>query len=275
MNRKQEEMFGKGETPTLQWPTLIAEISNAHNGDEARAHRLIDAAIDAMLDAHEATATVVKFQAYTPHDLVVLRGDGPAPDPWGSDGWTMLDLYEKAQTPLEWFPRLIEHCRDLHQPWAASVFGVEGLAAMRLLGCRIYKLASLDHRARWLLERVRATGARFVIRSVPLKRRPAKLLPNEYVLYCPPGYPQVEVDFTRMRRGKFDGLSYRGTSPIPPALAFHLGARIVEAHIHLEAEPSELEANISLTERDFARLAQFVNDMLPSAELATNDDTTD
>jgi len=230
-----------------QRTAVVAEISNAHNGSLERARQLIVAAAN-------AGAHAVKFQAYTPDDLVNLRGDGPAPDPWGSEGWSMRDLYLKARTPLEWFPDLVATARHMNIPWFASVFGPDGLAAMEDLQCPVYKLASIDNGKRAWRRTVHATG-KPIIRSVPGDYRPHNSK-DEAVLWCPPGYPQPHLNFKTMRAGRFDGFSYHGTSPIPPAVAAAFGAKIVEVHIHFAAEPSDLEATVSLTIERLAELVQ-------------------
>ena len=224
----------------------VFEISNSHNGDYERAVALIDAAKDAGAD-------FVKFQAYTPQELVELRGDGPAPDPWGARGWSMRDLYEKAQTPLNWLPGLVAHCRDIGMPWFSSVFGVGSLAVLESLNCPAYKLAALDHSKRRLLWMVRGTG-KPIIRSCASQHRPPG---NDTALYCPPGYPQTPTSLLRPLK-RYDGLSYHGTDPSVPALAAALDARMVECHVQLDDEPSELESNVCLSMTQFAEMVRQI-----------------
>jgi len=87
-------------------------------------------AMKALDAAKAAGADFVKFQCYSPDELVDLRGDGPAPEPWGSQGWTMRALYEKARTPFEWFPTLFAHARAIGIVPFASVFGAADLGAV-------------------------------------------------------------------------------------------------------------------------------------------------
>lgn len=217
--------------------TVVAEMSNAHNGEERLAHELLDG-------IKASGASAVKFQCYTPDELVALRGDGPAPEPWGAQGLTMRALYEQARTPLAWFPPLIQHCHDLGLPWFASVFGPASLAAMQVLGCPVYKLASLDRRSTKLRAAVLATG-RPVVRSLPYLY-PPRAEPSELLLYCPPGYPQERIDMAVFRR-RYHGFSYHGTNPLVPATAAASGARILEVHVQDDDRLSVLEANVSLT----------------------------
>lgn len=218
---------------------FVAEISNNHNGRLELAQRLI-------VESACAGADFVKFQAYTPDELVELRGDGPAPDPWGTDGWTMRDLYAKAQTPADWFPDLVEYCHYVGVPWFASVFGQGSLDLMEDLGCPAYKVAALDEGATALIDVVRATG-KPIIASTHKTGGP-RVAWADLLLHCPPGYPQdpCDIDYQAIRRGGYDGLSYHGTNPNVPVSAAN-GAQVVEFHVQADDEPSELEADVSLT----------------------------
>lgn len=225
---------------------VIAELSNAHNGDLALAHRLVDACAD-------AGATHFKTQAYTPAELVALRGDGPAPDPWGAQGWTMRSLYEQAQTPLRWLPELAQHAKDRGMIWFSSVFGIGSLAFLEAIDCPIYKLAAIDFGRRGLRAEVESTG-KPVIRSVPSTHRPQG---NAEVFYCPPGYPQNDLHGLRQIVGRFDGFSYHGTDAFVPALAIAYGVDTVECHVQLDDVPSKLEANVCLTVSQLADLVRW------------------
>ena len=226
---------------------VMAEISNAHNGSPTKAIRLIAA-------AKEAGADIIKFQCYTPDELVALRGDGPAPSQWGEQGWTMRQLYEKAQTPFHWFPQLVDFCKEIGMPWFASVFGPDSLALMESLGCPTYKIAALDNQNDALRTAVLATG-----KPVVVSRRKAQWQPGDgLVLYCPEGYPQKQVSLTEC--AGCDGFSYHGIDPLVPVYAVTAGdgVHVIECHIQLDEEPSELEANISLTATQFGTMVREI-----------------
>lgn len=212
---------------------VVAEVSNNHNGSLALAKRLIRECADAGAD-------FIKFQCYTPDELVVLRGNGPAPDPWGADGWTMRDLYEKAQTPHAWFPELVAECEIVGIPWFSSVFGVESLALLRKLGCPALKVAALD---------IDTAFARMVsLSQVPIiaSSRGERVPWADLTLYCPPGYPQDPEEIRAARLPQpLDGTSYHGTDLAVAEML--MGWSILEVHVQLDDVPSELEANVSLT----------------------------
>ena len=213
---------------------FVAEISNNHNRSIDRAFRLIEA-------AKNAGADFVKFQCYTPDELVTLRGDGPAPDPWGSDGWSMRDLYEQAQTPHAWFPELVACAESFGIPWFSSVFGRRSLELLESLGCPCYKIAALDSGSVALHNLVRATGKPTITSTRVFDPRYGPQL------YCPPGYPQTDIRLRNLRNG-FLGFSYHGTETSVPFTAALVGASLIEIHLELEAERSELESDVSLTE---------------------------
>ena len=241
----------------------VAEIGNAHNGDLGRA-------LDLIAAAQKAGADFVKLQAYTPDELVVLRGNGPAPEPWGKQGWSMRDLYEKAQTPLDWLPALVGQCRVVGIPWFSSFFGLDSLYALEKVGCPAYKIAALDRKS-VNLQHLAFSSGKPVLISTPDDQYPVVdrvVVPSEResdvaVLYCPPGYPQERpalsvVSPNRWGMRRYEGFSYHGTDPRTPALAAALGASLVECHFQLDDEPSELEANVSLTASQFREMVELI-----------------
>jgi pseudaminic acid synthase len=238
-----------GENPCR----FIAEVSNNHGGSLDRATRLIAA-------AKESGADWVKFQCFAPQELVSLRGDGKAPEPWGSQGWTMKSLYEKAQTPFSWFPALAAFCDEIGMPWFSSVFGRESLALLESLNCSAYKLASLDRESTWLFNAVAKTG-----KPVIVSRPDYPDMNADATLHCPKNYPQTEG--FRPNEG-FDGFSYHGTDIFIPAAAALMGASIIECHFQLDDEPSELEANISLTASQFSHMVASVRNAESQEQVA-------
>lgn len=243
---------------------FVAELSNNHNGDVRRALRLIGAAKDAGAD-------LVKFQCYTPDELVALRGDGPAPEPWGAQGWTMRALYEKAATPHGWFPALVAECERLQIPWFSSVFGPESLKLLEALDCPAYKIARLDNKSD--LARSLQHGVKPTVVSCADDDDALGAVDGDVVLWCPPGYPQAgfagihgafrNVDewdgsWHHWAGPSFDGLSYHGTDPRIPFAAAMMGAMLLEVHFQLDDELSELEPNVSLTAAEFRRMVDDV-----------------
>jgi pseudaminic acid synthase len=242
---------------------IIAEIGNAHGGSFERAIRLLDA-------AKACAASAAKLQAYTPQELVGLRGDGPAPEPWGSQGWTMLSLYQKARTPLRWLPSLYDYAATIGLPLFSSVFGPESLAMLEDCGNPAYKIARLDSAHEDLVSAVVRTGKPYLVstdrRRVDYvdtsgRRRGVR---GDNLLYCTAGYP---TPAEAMKLPQFEdpdgyvyyiGLSSHCLDPRLPVAAVARGAKMIEMHFMLDDEPSELEANVSLGESAFAEMVRNV-----------------
>ncbi len=222
-------------------PRVVAEISNNHNGELKNAVRLIR-------ECAEAGADFIKFQCYTPDELVELRGNGPAPEPWGAAGWSMRDLYEKARTPHTWFPALAAQCEVLGVPWFSSVFGRDSLTLLMGLECPAYKVAALD------VETEFAQSLGHLLEPIVASSRGEHIKWADLTLYCPEGYPQDWASAGQYamwleQRGEpwaSDGVSYHGTN-LELATAIARGAPMFEAHVQLDDVPSELESDVSLT----------------------------
>lgn len=239
---------------------FVAEISNNHNGDIGLATSLIDA-------AKSAGADFVKFQCYTVDELLELRGDGPAPAPWGEQGWTMRTLYTKASTPIGWFPKLFAHARKIGIVPFASVFGKQSLALLESVDCPLYKIARLDAHNEWLVDAVCQRRPVFLSTALPPSSTyvgDARRMQLANLLYCPPGYPTAIADvhlpkFTPVRhRWGYWGLSSHCLDPLLPIAAVARGAKLLEYHFMSAYAPSELEANISLNHFQFNQMVHDV-----------------
>ena len=226
---------------------VVAELSNAHNGSLDRMLRLMHA-------AKLAGADILKWQTFTPDELVALRGDGLAPAPWNDR--SMRELYTQAQTPLHWLPQLVSEAHRLRMPWFSSVFGSESLAALQAVDCPAYKIAALDAHCVPLALLVEATRKPLLVsthghQQVASKQRYA-------LLYCPPGYPPPRLDLGWLATGTYLGLSCHSRDRWVGAIAAALGAHYLEIHLHLRDEPSVLEPQVSWDEHEFAGLVDSV-----------------
>lgn len=242
---------------------FVAEISCNHGGDSDRLVRMVKA-------AKAAGADLVKFQCYTPDELVALRGDGPAPSPWGENGFTMRSLYDKAQTPLEWFEWIPEVCGAVGIDWFSSVFGEVSMRVLRAAHCAAYKIARLDNQHLTLAAMARMAGKPVIVSSAGESVPSFGLTDIAAKLFCPVGYPQQKFgldwslfheqndDLGHYSDAQFDGFSYHGTSIEPPVVAATLGAKIIEAHFQLDEERSELENHVSLRQSDFRAMVDRV-----------------
>jgi pseudaminic acid synthase len=89
----------------LRRPFLIAELSSNHNGSIIKAKQLIH-----MAKKYDADA--VKLQTFTPDTMTInsIKKDFRIKDGlW--KGHTLWNLYQKAQTPIEWHKELFDYSK--------------------------------------------------------------------------------------------------------------------------------------------------------------------
>jgi len=142
---------------------IVAEISGNHDGVLDNALRLIEAAA-------EAGADTVKFQAFTPERLAARRSASSdvielAATSFG--GTALIDLYRRVHTPQEWFPHLIEQCREVDIAWFSSVFDPADVAFLETLDCPRYKISAFEMLDWDIIKAVRETGKPIVMSVRP------------------------------------------------------------------------------------------------------------
>lgn len=241
-------------------PFIVAEMSANHQGDLARAHRIIDAAAGAGADA-------IKFQTFTPEQMV-------DPDkmietgPWA--GWKAIDLYRKAHTPRKWHRELFDHARDVGLTPFSSVFHPDDVDFLETLDCPIYKIASFELNDHTLIKRAGATGRHVIISTGMATReeigRAAIAAYNggcEHltVLKCTSAYPAdaseanlaTLEDLWQCVRSNI-GISDHTLGIGVAVAAVALGATVIEKHLTLHRLDGGPDAAFSMDPAQFAHL---------------------
>jgi pseudaminic acid synthase len=117
---------------------IIAEVSANHGQD-------FDRAVEMIKVAKECGADAVKFQCYKPDTLTLdcdnkyFQVEHPQ---WG--GQTLYELYKKAYTPWEWFPKLKEVARKEGILFFATTFDKSSTDFLEELDVPIHKIASFE-----------------------------------------------------------------------------------------------------------------------------------
>jgi N-acetylneuraminate synthase len=251
-----------------QPPYVIAELSGNHNGEIARAIRLIDV-------AKEAGANAVKLQTYTA-DTITIDHDGPgfviAGGLW--DGRRLYELYNEAQTPWDWHPALFAHAAKVGITCFSSPFDPTAVDLLERLQAPAYKIASFEIVDTPLIRYAANTGKPLIISTGMASAdeiRDAMSAAREAgsggvaLLHCVSGYPTPaeEANLARIPAlaKNFDvpiGLSDHTLGIEAPITSVALGAAIIEKHITLARADGGPDAAFSLEPQELAALVKGV-----------------
>jgi sialic acid synthase SpsE len=241
---------------------VIAEAGSNHNGSLPQALALIAVAADAGADA-------VKFQGFRARTLYP-RNAGKSD--YLKDERSIYDIIEAMELPLDWVPRLAEHCRARGVHFLCTPFDEEWADALEP-HVPAFKIASYEVSHLPLIRRVLAfgkptfvsTGAATLDDVMPVVAL-ARELGNEQLvlLQCTASYPTPPEAVNaralvtlHQATGCLVGLSDHSRNPvIAPVVAVALGAAIIEKHYTLSnrmpgpdqrfaVEPHELKALVS------------------------------
>jgi N-acetylneuraminate synthase len=248
-------------------PYVIAELSGNHNGEIARALRLIDA-------AKEAGAEAVKLQTYTA-DTITLDHDGPGfrieGGPW--NGRSLHALYREAHTPWEWHPQLFAHAAKVGITCFSSPFDNTAIDLLESLGAPAYKIASFEIVDTPLIRYAARRGKPLIISTGMAEQaeiEEAAAAAREAgapfaLLHCVSGYPTPadEANLNRIAalRQAFGcpiGLSDHSLGVEVAIASVALGAAIVEKHVTLARADGGPDAGFSLEPDELAALVKGV-----------------
>jgi N-acetylneuraminate synthase len=247
-------------------PYFIAEISANHLGQLSIAKELVHAAAESGADA-------VKLQTYSPSSMTLdselpqfkVSGDHPL---WG--GRKLWDLYQEAQTPLEWHVELFALATSLGLEAFSTPFDEEAVDALEQLEVPAYKVASLEIVDHPLIERIAATkkpmllstgGANLSEIFDAVETAKAGGATAIIPLVCTSSYPAQASD-ANLRRipalseilGVPIGLSDH-TLGIGVSLAgIALGASVIEKHLTLRRASGGADSAFSMEPHEFLLL---------------------
>lgn len=205
---------------------IIAEISGNHAGSLSKAIALI-------VTAKNVGADAVKFQCFSPERQAVKRN---RPEVLAlAGGVPLIDLYRKVWTPWDWFPILIQTCKNEGIAWFSSVFDPLDVAYLETLNCPRYKISAFEMLDWELIRAVKETG-KPIIMSV----RPTE---NVTVLHA------TNYDGTVPRLGISDhgaDIAWIALSPDVPMVEWHLKLPGVETpDSEFSLTPDEMREKIN------------------------------
>ena len=249
-------------------PYIIAEMSANHNGSLETALQLIEGAKKAGVDA-------LKIQTYTP-DSMTLDCDGEDFLIHGGlwDGWTLYDLYEWAQTPLDWHKTLFDYARHLGLTIFSTPFNKSAVDFLEDLNVPAYKIASFEAVDLSLIKYVAGTRKPMIISmgmADIMEIEEAICAAREggcediAILHCVSAYPAPAEDCNLRtisdmieRFGLITGLSDHTLGNATAIASVALGASIIEKHFTFNRNGGGPDDSFSLEPVELSELCNSV-----------------
>ena len=258
------------KNPLKKIPFFVAEISANHNGSLPHAKKLIKIAKKYGADA-------VKLQTYTP-DAMTIKSDKTDFRIKGGiwNGYALWDLYEKAQTPLEWHKELFDYAKKLKITCFSTPFDESAVDLLESLNCPFYKVASFEMNHIPLIKKIAQTKKPMIIstgmanfKEIDLAYKTAKRNGAKEIilLYCVSNYPSRISDFNfhniRILKKRYNckiGFSDHSTDDRVVAAAIAAGAEVIEKHIALEGQRKGFDLVFSLKGKEIKDYEQVIRD---------------
>lgn len=247
---------------------IVAELSANHNQDYNRAVEIIHAAAQAGADA-------VKLQTYTPDTLTIDCHEDCFVNKGGLwDGLTEYELYQKAYTPWEWQPKLMEEAAKLGLECFSSPFDFTSIDFLESLHVPAYKIASYEindiplirKAARLHKPMIFATGIAYPedierALSVCAEEGNQDVILLKCVSAYPTPYEDVNLNVIPTLAKTYDcltGISDHTLGTIVSAGAVPLGIRMVEKHLTLRRSDGGPDSAFSMEPEEFAQMVQDI-----------------
>lgn len=247
---------------------IVAELSANHNQDYNRAVEIIHAAAQAGVDA-------VKLQTYTPDTLTIDCHEDCFVNKGGLwNGLTEYELYQKAYTPWEWQPKLMEEAAKLGLECFSSPFDFTSIDFLESLHVPAYKIASYEindiplirKAARLHKPMIFATGIAYPedierALSVCAEEGNQDVILLKCVSAYPTPYEDVNLNVIPTLAKTYDcltGISDHTLGTIVSAGAVPLGIRMVEKHLTLRRSDGGPDSAFSMEPEEFAQMVQEI-----------------
>ena len=248
---------------------IIAEIGINHNGSLETAKLLIDAAVEAKVDA-------VKFQKRTPEICVpkdqwnIMRDT-----PWGP--MTYIDYKRKTEFGALEYSEIDSYCKSLGIDWFASAWDELSVDFMENFEPVMYKLASASLTDDQLIRRICQTGRPIMI-STGMSRVDeivyAVELIREYgdyplmIAHSTSAYPckpeELNLKMIQTLKDLYPeyiiGYSGHETGLSPTVSAVALGAEFIERHFTLDRAMWGSDHAASVEPQGFVKLVKDIRD---------------
>jgi pseudaminic acid synthase len=263
--------IGKRKIGPGQRVFIVAEMSGNHNQSYERARQIIDAAIDAGVDA-------IKLQTFTP-DTITIDCDNKyfqikVNDVW--KGQTLYNLYKTVYTSWAWQPKLKKYAESKGVMLFSTPFDETAVDFLEKMKVALYKVASFETGDLELLKKIGQTKKPVIMSrgltdvselKLAIKTLKKAGAPQVAVLQCISSYPAVPEQMNLATipdiAKRFDvivGLSDHTLSTVVALTSVALGACIIEKHFTLRRADGGPDAAFSLEPAEMKQLVAAVRE---------------
>jgi len=243
--------------------TIIAEIGTSHDGNAARAHELVDAAVAAGADCVKTQIVYADEILHQNTGIVNLPG-GPV---------RLYDRFRELEMPPAFFAELSAYCQQKGVEFMCSPFGLRSARELRKLHPAHIKIASPELNHFPLLRETASYGVPLILSSgvsrlsdIEKALEATVSAPERILLHCITSYPAPEEEYNLNVLESLSsifgikvGVSDHSLDPeLVPVLALACGACVIEKHITLSRTDPGLDDPVALTPELFARMVKAV-----------------
>lgn len=263
-------------------PFVIAEAGVNHDGDVAKAHRLITVAA-------QAGAGSVKFQTFEANSLVAESASAAPYQKRATGSSTQSEMLQALSLPREAWRELSDHAREAGLLFLSTPFDLASADLLLELGVPALKVPSGELTNLAFIRRLAEFGVPLLISTgmgsldeVGAALDAASAAPGRALFHCVSAYPAPFEDCNLgaipAMAAKFDvpvGWSDHTNGSTAAVAAAALGARIFEKHFTLDStapgpdhaaslEPDELAAYVRDVDAAVRMLGDGVKRRMPS-----------
>ncbi len=249
---------------------IIAEIGVNHNGDVKTAQKLVDAAVDAGVDA-------VKFQTFK-SELVISQNAPKAEYQKKATGEneSQLEMVRKLELDENAHKELLQYCQKKGVVFLSTPFDFDSIDLLDSLGLEIFKIPSGEITNLPYLRKIGTLKKKIILstgmsdlkevnKALDILMKAGTSLVNISVLHCNTEYPtpfcDVNLQAMVMMKKKFGmkvGYSDHTLGIEVPIAAVALGAEIIEKHITLDRKMEGPDHRASLEPQEFKQMVQAI-----------------
>lgn len=246
---------------------IIAEAGVNHNGDIGLAKRLIDAALEAGVDA-------VKFQSFKTKNLI-LRNTEKAPyqKKTSVSEESQFDMLKNLELTKEQTRELLDYCQKKELIFLSTPFEKASLDELDELGVPAFKIAATDLTNIQFLRQAAEKGKPIILSAGMCYLEEVRcaleaiypINKDVILLQCTANYPiqdaEANIGVIRTFKEKFDMLvgysdHSQGVGAAPYATV--LGAKVIEKHFTLDKTLHGPDHKASVTPDELIQLVQDI-----------------